>query len=71
MVCHMATASMFRQHKPVYVDGEPIGCAATAEQAIALLGRLAGDAEIVVTEQPKAFHLRRRTAEPAAAIPRP
>jgi hypothetical protein len=52
---------MFRQHKPVYLDGEPIGCAATKEQAIALAGN---PPDLAISETEKAFHLRRER-EPA------
>lgn len=47
---------MFRQHKPVYLDGEPIGCAATKEPAIALAGNLP---DLAITETELAFHLHR------------
>jgi hypothetical protein len=48
------------EHKPVYLDGEPIGCAATKEQVIALLGDQLGASKIAVTETSTAFHATRR-----------
>ena len=59
------------QHKPVYLDGEPIGCAATKEQAIALLGKPrpaeVAIAEIAIAETSKAFHLVRKASGTMAA----
>ena len=42
------------------VDGQPIGCAARKEQAITLLDRQPGSAEIGLAEKPLAFHLTSR-----------
>ena len=55
---HPLDASMFMKHKPVYLDGEPIGCAATKEQAIGLIER-SQPTNVAVTETAKAFHLSR------------
>ena len=58
---HDGRVGSMLQHKPVFLDGEPIGCAATKEQAIALVDERLG-AEITVIEEPLAFHLTRQPA---------
>jgi hypothetical protein len=56
MVRQHSEASMLR-HKPVYLDGEPIGCAATVRQAAAL-ARDTERVSVEIEEQPLAFHVR-------------
>jgi hypothetical protein len=45
------------RHKPFYLDGEPIGCAATVRQAAAL-ARDTERVSVEIEEQPLAFHVR-------------